>query len=80
MESIEFIESPESAVLRINAETISYLGTILHDDELKNKILQYEDKETKATVIKLLSKHSDFILDTSDKIVTRQKLNVSLVS
>tara|TARA_R110000824_G_scaffold50978_3_gene142549 strand:+ start:7716 stop:7940 length:225 start_codon:yes stop_codon:yes gene_type:complete len=74
MESIEFIESPESAVLRINAETISYLGNMLAE------ILQYEDKETKATVIKLLSKHSDFILDTSDKIVTRQKLNVSLVS
>ena len=55
MENIEFIESPESAVLRINAETVSYLGNVL------SEILQYDDLETKKTVIDLLNKHSDFI-------------------
>ena len=74
MENIEFIESPESAVLRINAETVSYLGNVL------SEILQYEDLETKKTVIDLLNKHSDFILNTSDKIVARQKLNIKAVS
>ena len=74
MENIEFIESPESAVLRINAETVSYLGNVL------SEILQYEDLETKKTVIELLRKHSDFILETSDKIVTRQKLNIQAIS
>ena len=74
MENIQFIESPESAVLRINAETVSYLGNVL------SEILQYEDLETKKTVIALLRKHSDFILETSDKIVTRQKLNIQAIS
>ena len=74
MENIEFIESPESAVLRINAETVSYLGNVL------SEILQYDDLETKKTVIDLLNKHSDFILDRSDKIVARQKLNIKAVS
>ena len=63
MENIEFIESPESAVLRINAETVSYLGNVL------SEILQYDDLETKKTVIDLLNKHSDFILDTSDRLL-----------
>ena len=64
------MEPPESTTVRLNAETISHLGTILS---------KTDDEKIKLEILKLIKKHSSFVLTTSDKIVNRQRLNIKAV-
>jgi|TARA_R100000808_G_scaffold12081_1_gene30469 hypothetical protein len=73
-ETIQFIETPESTVLRINSDAMSHLGTTLSES------LQYEDESMKKTILSLMQQHSAVILETSNKIVMKQKLNIHAVS
>ena len=73
-DTIQFIETPESTVLRINSDAMSHLGTTLSES------LQYEDENIKKTLLSLLQKHSEAILETSNKIVMKQRLNIQAVS
>ena len=73
-ETIQFIEPPESTVLRINSDAMSHLGTTLSES------LQYEDESMKKTILSLMQQHSAVILETSNKIVMKQKLNIHAVS
>ena len=73
-DTIQFIETPESTVLRINSDAMGHLGTTLSES------LQYEDENIKKTLLSLLQKHSESILETSNKIVMKQKLNIQAVS
>ena len=69
-EFINFVESPETATIRLNTEVINNLGTAL---------LSVEDENIKLEILKLIKKHSAFVLSTSDKIVHRQRLNIKAV-
>jgi hypothetical protein len=73
-DTIQFIETPESTVLRINSDAMAHLGTTLSES------LQYEDESIKKTILSLIQKHSEAILETSNKIVMKQKLNIQAVS
>ncbi len=73
-DTIQFIETPESTVLRINSDAMAHLGTTLSES------LQYEDESIKKTILSLMQKHSEAILETSNKIVMKQKLNIQAVS
>tara|TARA_R110002012_G_scaffold86272_1_gene214420 strand:- start:2772 stop:3005 length:234 start_codon:yes stop_codon:yes gene_type:complete len=73
-ETIQYFELPESTVLRINSEAICHLGGVL------SEAFQYEDTIYKNTLLDMIQKHSDIILETSDKIVMKQKLNIKAVS
>ena len=73
-DTIQFIETPESTVLRINSDAMAHLGTTLSES------LQYEDENIKKTLLSLLQKHSETILETSNKIVMKQRLNIQAVS
>ena len=73
-ETIQFIETHESTVLRINSDAMSHLGTTLSES------LQYEDESMKKTILSLMQQHSAVILETSNKIVMKQKLNIHAVS
>ena len=73
-ETIQYIELPESTVLRINSEVICHLGTALSES------FQYEEAVYKKTLLNMIQKHSDIILETSDKIIMKQKLNIKAVS
>lgn len=73
-DTIQFIETPESTVLRINSDAMAHLGTTLSES------LQYEDESIKKTILSLMKKHSETILETSNKIVMKQKLNIQAVS
>jgi hypothetical protein len=73
-ETIQYIELPEATVLRINSEVISHLGTAL------SEAFQYEEAVYKNTLLNMIQNHSNIILETSDKIVMKQKLNIKAVS
>ena len=73
-DTIQFIETPESTVLRINSDAMAHLGTTLSES------LQYEDESMKKTILSLIQQHSAVILETSNKIVMKQKLNIQAVS
>ena len=73
-ETIQFIETPEATVLRINSDAMSHLGTTLSES------LQYEDESMKKPILSLMQQHSAVILETSNKIVMKQKLNIHAVS
>ena len=73
-ETFQYFELPESTVLRINSEVICHLGGVL------SEALQYDEADYKKTLLNMIQKHSDIILETSDKIIMKQKLNIKAVS
>ena len=67
---IHFIESPETSTLRLNTDAISYLG---------GAFTEAEDPDIKLQLLEMIRSHSDFVLKTSDKILTSQRLHVKAV-
>jgi hypothetical protein len=69
-EFFQFIESPETATIRINTDAMNHLGALL-----KN----VEDMVLRLAVLEMLSKHSKFVLETSEKIVMNKRLDIKAV-
>ena len=67
---LHLIESPETSTLRLNADAISYLG---------NAFTEAEDVDIKLKLLAMIEKHSDFVLNTSDTIISRQRLHMKAV-
>ena len=67
---VHFIENPETSTLRLNTDAISHLG---------NAFLEADDADLKLQLLELIKRHSDFVLDTSDKIISRQRLHMKAV-
>ena len=67
---LHLIESPETSTLRLNADAISYLG---------NAFTEAEDVDIKLQLLAMMKKHSDFVLNTSDTIISRQRLHMKAV-
>ena len=63
----QLIESPETTAIRVNTDAIGHLG-----DLLKN----VEDMVLRLAVLEMLSKHSKFVLETSEKIVMNKRLDI----
>ena len=70
-EFFQFIESPETATIRINADAISHLGTVFS---------QVDDKIMKQILFEMLCKHSNFVLSTSEQMVLNRRLGIKAVS
>jgi hypothetical protein len=67
---LHLIETPETSTLRLNADAISYLG---------NAFTEAEDVDIKLQLLAMMKKHSDFVLNTSDTIISRQRLHMKAV-
>ena len=67
---LHLIETPETSTLRLNADAISYLG---------NAFTEAEDVDIKLKLLSMIEKHSDFVLNTSDTIISRQRLHMKVV-
>ncbi len=66
----QLIESPETTAIRVNTDAIGHLG-----DLLKN----VEDMVLRLAVLEMLSKHSKFVLETSEKIIMNKRLDIKAV-
>jgi len=65
MES-EFIaihDDPETSALRLNSETISYLG---------GSLVEAQDPDIQLGILEMIKQHSAFVIETSTKIVNRK--------
>ena len=67
---LHLIETPETSTRRLNADAISYLG---------NAFTEAEDIDIKLRLLARIEKHSDFVLNTSDTIISRQRLHMKAV-
>ena len=69
-ELFQFIESPETATIRINTDAINHLGIIFNG---------IEDHDMKQELFKMLCSHSKFVLETSEKMVQNRRLGIKAV-
>tara|TARA_R110002020_G_scaffold103266_7_gene241877 strand:- start:9221 stop:9442 length:222 start_codon:yes stop_codon:yes gene_type:complete len=69
-EFFQFIESPETATIRINTDAMNHLGALLKS---------VEDMVLRLAVLEMLSKHSKFVLETSEKIIMNKRLDIKAV-
>jgi len=69
-EFFQFIESPETTAIRVNTDAMNHLGVLLSS---------LEDMVLRLAVLDMLSKHSKFVLETSEKIVMNKRLDIKAV-
>lgn len=62
-ELVPVIENPETSIVRLNAETISYLG---------GSLIEAQDPDVQLEVLEMIKQHSAFVLETSAKIVNKK--------
>tara|TARA_R110002020_G_scaffold182437_1_gene377874 strand:- start:479 stop:697 length:219 start_codon:yes stop_codon:yes gene_type:complete len=70
-ELFNMFEPPEAAVLRSHAEALSHLA---------DAIMNVEDKELQQGLFALINKHSQFLLDCSDKVMAVNKMHLKAVN
>jgi len=63
-------EMPETSVLRTNADVVSHIA---------EAISSTEDLELSKGMFELLNKHSDVVLETSQKIMCKYKMHLQSV-
>ena len=69
-ELVPVIENPEISTLRLNAETISYLG---------GSLIEAQDLDIQMEVLKMIKNHSSFVLEASNKIVNKKSASLRAV-
>lgn len=69
-ELINIVESPEVSTIRLNTDAISYLSTAYTASK---------DKEHGVRLLQLITKHSDFVLHTSEQVLSKQKMHLSII-
>ena len=62
-ELVPVIENPETSIIRLNTETISYLG---------GSLIEAQDIDVQLEVLDMIKKHSAFVLETSENIVNKK--------
>jgi hypothetical protein len=62
-ELVPVIENPETSIIRLDTETISYLG---------GSLIEAQDIDVQLEVLDMIKKHSAFVLETSEKIVNKK--------
>lgn len=62
-ELVPVIENPETSIIRLNAETISYLG---------GSLIEAQDPDVQLEILEMIKQHSAFVIETSTKIVNRK--------
>ena len=62
-ELVPVLENPETSIVRLNAETISYLG---------GSLIEAQDPDVQLEVLEMIKQHSAFVLETSAKIVNKK--------
>ena len=70
-EFVHYIETPETSTMRINADVMNHIGTIF---------VQAEDAKMKELLFEMICKHSEFILDTSGKVIQNRRLGIKAVT
>ena len=63
-------ELPETSVLKTNADVVS---------QIAEAIANTEDLELSKGMFELLNKHSDVVLETSHKIMCKNKMHLQVV-
>ena len=69
-ELVPVIENPEISTLRLNAETISYLG---------GSLIEAQDLDIQMEVFRMIKNHSNFVLEASNKIVNKKSATLRAV-
>tara|TARA_R100001460_G_scaffold46096_6_gene83512 strand:+ start:392 stop:613 length:222 start_codon:yes stop_codon:yes gene_type:complete len=69
-ELVPVIENPEISTLRLNAETISYLG---------GSLIEAQDLDIQMEVLRMIKNHSTFVLEASNKIVNKKSATLRAV-
>ena len=69
-ELVPVIENPEISTLRLNAETISYLG---------GSLIEAQDLDIQMEVLRMIKNHSSFVLEASNKIVNKKSATLRAV-
>lgn len=69
-ELVPVMENPEISIVRLNSETISYLG---------GSLVEAQDLDIQMGVLELIKKHSAFVLDASAKIANKKSGNLRAV-
>ena len=69
-EIVNFVESPETSTIRLNTDAMSYLS---------NAYAASKDKDHGIHLLHLITKHSDFVLKTSENVLLKQKMHLSVV-
>tara|TARA_R110002020_G_scaffold133987_2_gene298979 strand:+ start:286 stop:525 length:240 start_codon:yes stop_codon:yes gene_type:complete len=69
-EFFQFIESPETATIRLNTDAMSHLGTLFNS---------VNDTVMQQAVFDMLCKHSKFVLETSEKVILNKRLGIKAV-
>ena len=67
---LHYIETPETSTMKINADVMGHIAIML---------TEIEDAEMKRGLFKIICKHSEFILNTSGKIVQNRRLGIKAV-
>ena len=70
-EFVHYIETPETSTMRINADVMSHIGTMF---------ITIEDTKMKEMLFEMICKHSEFILDTSGKVIQNSRLGIKAVT
>ena len=63
-------DDPETSALRLNSETISYLG---------GSLIEAQDIDIQLKILEMIKQHSAFILETSAKVVNKKSGNLRAV-
>jgi hypothetical protein len=69
-EFFQFIESPETATIRLNTDAMSHLGILFSS---------LDDTAMQQAVFDMLCKHSKFVLETSEKVVLNKRLGIKAI-
>jgi hypothetical protein len=69
-EFIPVFDDPETSALRLNSETISYLG---------GSLIEAQDIDIQLKILEMIKQHSAFILETSAKVVNKKSGNLRAV-
>jgi hypothetical protein len=67
---VPVIENPETSVVRLNSETISYLG---------GSLVEAQDTDVQLEILQMIKQHSAFVLETSEKIVNKKSTKLRAV-
>ena len=66
----QIIETPETSTMRINADAMNHIGAMF---------IKTDDIELRKELFKMIQEHSKFVLETSQKIVMNQRLEIKQV-
>tara|TARA_R100000963_G_C4584689_1_gene64245 strand:- start:320 stop:541 length:222 start_codon:yes stop_codon:yes gene_type:complete len=67
----QFVEPPETAIIRINTDAMNYLGLLFNG---------VEEGDMKQELFQMIFSHSKFVLETSEKMIQNKRLGIKAVT